>query len=301
MTKPRTPLLSFGAQGTVADSLTFQKRGTGTMARMKPVPSQPRTLLQLYHRWDYQDGVFYWHSLTPAQKQAYQTQARPYHMTGFAYFMRYYLTNLPGLAGRWRLDEGSGITARDSSKNSNPGTIVGATWIKLPNSLFALSFDGLDDYVNLHKPSQLLNHTASSVILRIKTGSDITTLQYWFYGGYWTDPWGDYLRIHVGYFNIYLRNTAGNGVFIDIPVSTNTSYVLGYSWDGENVRFYLNGALMGTRGPFTGIISRNTIFNIALGGYTGQYKCLGVAKYLVIYDRGLSPAHMKSLSERSYP
>ena len=47
----------------------------------------------------------------------------------------------------WKLDDGSGSTATDSF-NENDGTIYGATWTsgKVGN---ALSFDGIDDYVNI--------------------------------------------------------------------------------------------------------------------------------------------------------
>jgi hypothetical protein len=48
-----------------------------------------------------------------------------------------------GLVGHWKFDEGSGITAGDSSGNNNTGTLTnGPTWTtgKLGG---ALSFDGI--------------------------------------------------------------------------------------------------------------------------------------------------------------
>ncbi|MFH1227240.1 MAG: LamG domain-containing protein [Planctomycetota bacterium] len=55
-----------------------------------------------------------------------------------------------GLVGWWKFDEASGITATDSSKNGNDGTISGgAIW-----SDGALAFDGVDDLVKVpHSPS----------------------------------------------------------------------------------------------------------------------------------------------------
>lgn len=45
------------------------------------------------------------------------------------------------------LSEGSGTTAYDYSDNSNNGTINGATYDKIPDGGYALSFDGSDDYL----------------------------------------------------------------------------------------------------------------------------------------------------------
>lgn len=43
------------------------------------------------------------------------------------------------------------------SPYGNAGTIVGATWVRLPSGLWCLSFDGSDDYVNLASPSSLVD------------------------------------------------------------------------------------------------------------------------------------------------
>jgi hypothetical protein len=54
-----------------------------------------------------------------------------------------------GLVGYWKFDEGTGTTASDSSGNGNTGTSHnGPTWV---NGKYgrALSFDGIDDYVEV--------------------------------------------------------------------------------------------------------------------------------------------------------
>ena len=59
-----------------------------------------------------------------------------------------------GLIGYWSFDEGSGITANDSSGNGNNGTLVnGPIWT--PGEIAgALSFDGVDDYVSFASQAQ---------------------------------------------------------------------------------------------------------------------------------------------------
>ena len=72
MAKPKTPLLSMGARGSIGDTLTFQKRGRLTIARQKPIPTDPQTDLQLAQRQVYRDAVADWNALTPEEKDAYR-------------------------------------------------------------------------------------------------------------------------------------------------------------------------------------------------------------------------------------
>lgn len=72
MAKPQHPLLSFGARGTIADTLTFQKRGNLTIARTKPIPKDPRSPAQLAQRQLYRDAVAAWHALSPEEQQEWR-------------------------------------------------------------------------------------------------------------------------------------------------------------------------------------------------------------------------------------
>lgn len=147
MTKAKHPLFSFGATGTVADTLTHRRSRGVNIAEKKPIPANPKSLLQTYQRWDYQLYCALWNHLTPAQWAAYRSLGARHHMTGFAYFMGEQLSTLPDLAARWHLDVIAGGITPDSSKNANHGTVFGA-------NLFTgridkcLIFDGTDDYIN---------------------------------------------------------------------------------------------------------------------------------------------------------
>jgi len=72
MAKPKTPLLSLGARGSIGDTLTFQKRGRITIARRKPIPTDLKTDLQLAQRQAYREAVAAWNALTPEEKEAYR-------------------------------------------------------------------------------------------------------------------------------------------------------------------------------------------------------------------------------------
>jgi len=70
----------------------------------------------------------------------------------------------PGLVGWWRFDEGSDAVAEDSSGHGNHGTVYGATWVDSEKYGKALSFDGIDDYVNVGNDDSLTNLSGNLTI-----------------------------------------------------------------------------------------------------------------------------------------
>ena len=69
MAKPKQPLMSFRARGSIGDNLTFQKRGRDTIVRTKPIPKDPQSDAQLAQRQVYRDAVAAWHALSPEEKE----------------------------------------------------------------------------------------------------------------------------------------------------------------------------------------------------------------------------------------
>jgi len=147
MTKTKAPLLSLGASGTVADAITYSRRRKANIMQAKPKLPYFLTLPSQYQRWLYSDYIYQWHQLTPAQKQTYQSAGVRYHLTGFQYWMKYNLANLPDIAGYWKLDDNRGAITIDSSRNNYHGTIIGAS-PSIGRIDQALSFDGVNDYVD---------------------------------------------------------------------------------------------------------------------------------------------------------
>jgi uncharacterized protein (TIGR02145 family) len=106
--------------------------------------------------------------------------------------------NEEGLVGYWNFNSGTGDVLYDHSGNGNHGTINGATWVEniygctdpcmdnyIPeanfddgncgefvgcpeNGDYSLSFDGVDDWIQINKP--LLNPEAFSIVFNIQTG-----------------------------------------------------------------------------------------------------------------------------------
>lgn len=93
----KNPLLSLRARGGLTKALTFLRRRGQNIVEEKPVPDDARSLAQLSWRHMYQKAVALWHALSAAEKEEWESSARPKHMTGFAWFMSQALRPNPGL------------------------------------------------------------------------------------------------------------------------------------------------------------------------------------------------------------
>src|SRR3989344_8610298 len=86
-----------------------------------------------------------------------------------------------GPAGFWKFDEGAGATAFDSSGHAHDGAIMGgaaytaAGIAPVGGNLFALTFDGVDDFVEIANDSDLDMTAAYSVSVWVNV-DDYATL-----------------------------------------------------------------------------------------------------------------------------
>ena len=78
-----------------------------------------------------------------------------------------------GLVAEWHFDEGSGSVLKDSSGNGNDGEIHGATWVEGKYGK-ALSFDGVNDYVDLGTPVALDLQAPMTIEAWVKRASNGT-------------------------------------------------------------------------------------------------------------------------------
>jgi len=213
MAKLKSPLLSFGASQSIADTLTFQKRSGTSFARRKPTPTGIPTTAQIHRRNHYREICLYWQTLSPSVKQQWETDARRHKITGFNYFMRTELNRLTNLVLCLPLDEGKGIIATDFSGKSNNGTIFGASWVDGIVDK-ALYFDGTDDRVDLPYAATLgLNQ-------------DELTVECWAYfpslpAGYHAIIGGEAFYSGGGTFNLI---TSANTLYFILRNSGNTTY-----------------------------------------------------------------------------
>lgn len=301
MAKTKTPLFSLGATGTLGGVVTHQRRGRGHIARTKPTPTDPYSLPQAYQRWLYQDYIGWWQTLSASTKQAWESSARRSRMTGYAYFIKDRLTNLPDLGALWHFDSTQNNQTVDFSRNSNHGTVVGCT--ATPGVIDeALYFDGLDDYVYCGTDSSLFPDafTLEAFIKLTANPARIPLI------GFDNLNIGLFLkRIVAGKAIIYLGGSYR--YFLHSPVNIqdgdwhHIAFVIP-SYDQAGIAaslMYADGQLQtpdatNTPNPPTA----RTLFQI---GRVATHWLPGHVDHVILYNRVLPPADIKMHSLRRYP
>lgn len=246
MGKHKAPLLSLGASGTIADTLTYQRSRKLNISRTKPIPFDPQSDRQLWHRYLYHEICLYWNTLSAAEKQTWETNARPYKITGFNLFMRTELNYLAHLKLCLPFLAQAGNIAYDYSGNLNHATVFGALWGSDADGDY-LDFDGVNDYLDI----------PISPSLNITENITVEVLFKWLYAasdtfpglvgkGYWgfaNRSWEMYIRKS----NQYLAWSASYPTpFWPVPVNTLQHLTITHPKSTGIATLYVNGTLRGT-------------------------------------------------------
>jgi len=218
---------------------------------------------------------------------------------------------LSGLVGYWKLDEGSGTTAYDSSVNNNTGTLNGPSWVDGKYGK-ALGFDGIDDYVSI---PTLYSSSPDSLTVMAWIKSPLNQSGYIFYHG----DNGEFLlhngeRLRDGpvsgrYPDLASFSVKIQGTWYDVyspPLTPNTWHHLTGVWiKGAFLRIYVDGELAGenTAIPDSYLYDPGSSYNPSIGVYKRGAEpdtfFEGVIDELMICNRALSAeeveAHYKSL------
>jgi len=212
-----------------------------------------------------------------------------------------------GLVAGWHFDEGSGSIAKDSSGNGNDGTIHGATWV---DGKFgkALSFDGEDDYVEVHDSPSL-------------DITDAITIEAWIYPiGYPPSPrhagivgkggWdiGSGYEVDLGYEEmngLFELNTRRSSLYSESRIPLNQWTHVVATLKNTDAVIYINGKIDAS-GTVNSLITNSRPLQIGRrdpgNKFVAYFK--GIIDEVRIYNRALTPEEIKSHYERkqiSYP
>jgi chitodextrinase len=200
----------------------------------------------------------------------------------------------PGLVAAFGFEEGTGTTTADASGKSNNGSLVNATWTASGMYGNALTFNGTNARVDV----------PDAASLHLTTGM---TLEAWVKPTLVSNAWRDV--IYKANDNYYLEATsaapggppAGGGIFggtgaearASSPLTAGSWAYLATTYDGSNVRLYVDGTLVATT-PKAGSIATSTN-PLQIGGdsiYTQYFA--GTIDEVRVYNGPLGASQIQS-------
>jgi prepilin-type N-terminal cleavage/methylation domain-containing protein len=211
------------------------------------------------------------------------------------------------IVGNWNFDEGTGTTAIDSSGYNNTGTLVnGPTWTTdTPQKAagqgagkYALSFDGVDDWVDCGNSASLNVYdflTAEAWVYQTSLPSGQNGIvEKSLTGGY--TGWSLFQNGN-GTYQAYAAKTDGTLVSVNVPAAANQWVHLVFVKDSGKIYLYKNGAL-GSSADFSTDIKSNTQ-SVKMGRYAyfGYSGCMfnGLIDGVRIYNRALTASEIQRL------
>lgn len=301
MGKPKSPLFSLGAHGTIADTLTYQKRSGVDFVREKPTPTDPRSLAQMYHRWLYRDYTLMWNALSAADRQTWKSLGSRHSRTGLSEFIKDKLTELEDLEGIWHLDETTVPWCFDSSPNNNHLGQFGTLPVTGRISI-CREFDGVNDTLWCEATPSLDLTNAMSLSAWVRPLD--------------TGTYGVILSKEGGAYRLYFRKTPTPVIlfylwgvhmwaqaFVDIY--DGLWHHLGFSYDKDaganNMRILLDGDLFATQTK-VGAITTQPTRKLYIGREEGGgYPYKGDMDELRLNNIQLPDTIFKAHSQRRYP
>lgn len=199
-----------------------------------------------------------------------------------------------------QLDEGSGTQATDLSNYNNHGKIYGATWTKgiVGN---ALSFDGVDDYVEVPDSAAIAGSAPFTIELWIYPTADKTMQVVW---------WGEATKYHL--VELGLRSTDldpsksirfawyGSDFLWEYDWPTNSWQHIVCTWDGKYRKIYYNGELKKyDEPPAPDLIATNVEIAKDNPDVSGTW-FNGTIDEVRIYNRALSEEEIKQLYQDGF-
>ena len=204
-----------------------------------------------------------------------------------------------GIIGEWHFDEGVGNNVKDSSGNGKDGIIKQAIWIEGKFGK-ALSFDGVDDYIELPNTTEYNSPSGITYEAWIKLSEFPPSGKQG-----WAVSYADSIGVNdiaLGYDNGHL----GNGFYFSADAIDNRNYLHGSigelnrwyhlvgvsDYQNNKLFLYVNGVLEKSAAISGKIITRQMEANIGIG-HKYWFPFQGTIDEVRIYRRALSPAEIK--------
>ncbi len=222
-----------------------------------------------------------------------------------------------GLIAHWSFDEGTGNVLHDASGGGHDGTIHGATW-STGISGSALTFDGLDDYVDCGNDASLNIGTSdfSVAFWVLVSDSSWNSIVYKYSDG--TASTNNHYRIHASTtWEEFDPEDPFDDRLVDelaVTVGDGGSWYINWQWAeitfgawqhiawvldrDSNSKIYVNGVLASTL-DVTSTVDISNTGPLVLG--TGHDLLNGLLDEIRIYNRTLTPEEVAALAGTGVP
>ena len=211
-----------------------------------------------------------------------------------------------GLVGLWKFDEGKGAVAADSSGNNNNGKVYGAEWVA-GRSGTALSFNGVDDYVNIPNSPTLQIKGSLTIAVWFKNAGRVAD-----FGRLVSKSWNKYEAPWFSY-GLVLDNGEDNAQHVNMQtgeppnkVSSATSksvlangqwhHIVGvYDTAKSKITIYIDGNKENEAAIVNSAVV-STQSDLRIGDdWASKQKVKGVIDEVRLYNRALNDAEIKGV------
>ncbi len=195
----------------------------------------------------------------------------------------------------WKFEEGEGQTAFDSTENNNDGRLgsttaadaADPTWIQGKYGS-ALSFDGVDDYVDAGNGASLGITNAITIEAWIKPNNVAATQGIVLKS---QDAFGYKLEIYQSKLNAYVygpnKSNAGTNLLVN-----NVWQHVAFTYDGSNLITWINGSLDKSVAA-SGSITSSSNDHLWIGNYANTYFFNGLIDDVRIYNYARSASQIQ--------
>lgn len=195
-----------------------------------------------------------------------------------------------GLVAYWDFDEGSGNILHDVSGNGNNGTIYGAKWVDGVKGK-ALSFDGVDDYVNVKRTADFnFGYSDFTFTVWVKCASITYHIQQILWNGFNPE-----IQLNSDGYIVSFFHEGGHGVMKGQKVSPNVWYFIALVRHNDVGYLYINAMLVNTSTDAHYDCSSSYDFTMGHDPGVGDEYLTGDIDEVRIYNRALSAEEIKEL------
>ncbi|MCH7559683.1 MAG: LamG domain-containing protein [Planctomycetes bacterium] len=208
-----------------------------------------------------------------------------------------------GLVGYWLFNEGSGSTVFDLSGNNQTGTLQADAHFDVGGFGSLIDFDGTGDFVSVVTNKDIGNGSYT-VIARVQTGADVTSQTRVILGKRNTANTYPLLfgidNYTTGKTQVGLHRwdgAASEKALSGIDAVANTDYWVAGTWDGTNLKLYVDGILKGTTDASAlGDSSNADDYSIGAREKSGsELYWDGKIYYVYLYNRALTASEIALL------